>query len=164
MLFEMSHFLRLAVAVVAALMPPALIVWSRLAWGDALPDAIGTHWPGPGPADRATPTDLFFTRTVVVSAIGALVAASLVVVPRVPVRAKRLVALVAGGLSGVSGAQWLVSGALTMSAGDPYRAVLGVWILVHLASFAYGVIPALLVPADRAAHSPAPTRSAHISP
>lgn len=160
----MSHVIRVVAAVATALVPPALIVWTRFAWGDALPAWIGTHWSGPGPADRATPMELFFTRTLVVSAIGAAVAAVVIVVQRFASPAKRLIILVAGGVSGVSGAQWLVSGALTVTAGDPYRAVLGVWILVHLASFAYGVIPALLVPADRVAHPPAPARNAHISP
>lgn len=145
---------RLAAAA-AVLLPAALALASRLAWSPDLPLAIGTHWSSPGPADRTTPADEFFGATFAVAAIAAVIGATCALVPRVHPLARRLILLATGSVSAVAATQWMVSTWLTLRAGDPHQAVLGAWILVPFAAFAYGVIPLLLAP---------PPRPAHVSP
>ena len=149
-----AHARRLAAAA-AVLLPAALALASLAAWSPGLPPAIGTHWSSPGPADRTTPTDEFFAGTFAVAAIAAVVGATAALLPRAHPLARRLILLATGSVSAIAAAQWLVSTWLTIRDGDPAQAVLGAWILVPFAAFAYGVIPLLLAP---------PPRPARISP
>jgi hypothetical protein len=120
-------------------------------WRDGLPDAVATHWSGPGPADRTTPTPEFFAGTFAVSASAAVIGVIAALFPSIHPVARRLVLLAAGSVSAVAASQWLVSAGLTVHAGDPRQAVLGAWILIPFGAFAYGVIPLLLAPPPRAA-------------
>ncbi|MFE4950026.1 hypothetical protein ACFQ9V_07945 [Leifsonia sp. NPDC056665] len=122
-------------------------------WRDELPDAVGTHWSGPGPADRTTPTQEFFAGTFAVSGSAAVIGVISALVPKIHPLARRLVLLATGSTSAIAATQWLVSAGLTAQAGDPRQAVLGAWILIPFAAFAYGVLPLLLAPPPRPAHT-----------
>lgn len=143
---------RLAAAV-AVLAPAALALWSRAAWGADLPEAVGTHWSSPGPADRATPTRDLFAGAFTVSAIAAVLGATAALLPRLQPLARRLVLLATGSVSAIAATQWMVPTWLTIRAGDPHQAVLGAWILIMFGAFAYGVLPLLLAPPPRAART-----------
>lgn len=156
---------RTLAAGLASVLPAVVALWSWITWTGELPAAIGTHWSSSGPADRATPTCEFFTATFCVTAVASVVGATVAVLPRCPARARRLILLGSGSVSAIAASQWLVSTGLTLHAGDPYKAVLGSWILVIFGSCAYGVLPLLLAPPVHAASpAPAPGRSAHNSP
>ncbi|WP_139205485.1 hypothetical protein [Plantibacter sp. MMLR14_011] len=124
----------------------ALIVVSAIMWREELPEAIGTHWSTPGPADRSTPTAAFFASWCSVSSIVTVLGATVAMAVRNANLVASIALLFSGGLSGVAAAQWLISTGLTLQAGDARRAVLGAWILVHLAAWSYGVIPMLIWP------------------
>lgn len=144
---------RLAAAV-AVLAPAALALCARAAWSGDLPETIGTHWSSPGPADRATPTHDFFASTFAVAAVASVLGVTAALLPRLYPLARRLVLLATGSVSAIAATQWLVSTWLTIRAGDPYQAVLGAWILIPFAAFAYGVVPLLLAPPCPARTSP----------
>ncbi|GAA4145682.1 hypothetical protein [Leifsonia shinshuensis] len=78
-----------------------------------------------------------------------------VLYPTIHALARRLILLATGSVSAIASAQWLVSTGLTIRAGDPHQAVLGAWILVPFAAFAYGVVPLLLAPPPRPARTSA---------
>ncbi|MBD8537341.1 hypothetical protein [Plantibacter sp. CFBP 13570] len=124
----------------------ALIVVSHTIWRGELPDAVGTHWSTPGPADRSTPTATFFASWCSVSAVATVLGATVAIAFRNAKLVTSIALLISGGLSGIAAAQWLISTGLTLQAGDARRAVLGAWILVHLAAWSYGVIPMLIWP------------------
>ncbi|MEN2737170.1 hypothetical protein ABCS02_05210 [Microbacterium sp. X-17] len=145
--------LRRLAAAAAALTPAALSLWSRFAWSAVLPDAIGSHWSGNGPADRTTPSDELFAATFAVSASAALIGAVAALLPRLHPLTRRLILLTTGSVSAIAATQWLVSTWLTIEAGDPLQPVLGAWTLVIIAAFAYGVIPLLLAPPPRPART-----------
>lgn len=140
-------------------LPPLLVLWSAFVWRAELPDAIGTHWSSPGGADRATPTSEFFAGTSIASASATMIGALVISVFRKHHLAVKLTLLGAGSLAGIMAAQWLISAWLTLRTGDPYQAILGPWILVHFAAWAYGVIPMLLAPGP-----PTPIRTSGESP
>lgn len=158
---ESSRVLRRLAAALATALPSVLALWSWLAWGGGLPDSVGSHWSSNGPADRATPTGEFFAATFAVSTVSGGIGTVVAVIPRIHGNGRRLALLALGSVSAIAAAQWLVSAGLTLHAGDPYRAVLGAWILVVLGSFAYGVIPLLLAPPATNGRSSPDT---HISP
>lgn len=137
---------RRTAAITALATPIASVLGSALVWHGELPQVIGTHWSQPGPADRSTPTAAFFATWCSVSAGATVLGATLALVLRKTVSAASTALLVSGGVSAVSAAQWLISTGLTLQAGDARRAVLGAWILVHLAAWSYGVIPMLIWP------------------
>lgn len=138
--------IRRTVAVAALALPTALIVVSAIMWRGELLDAVGTHWSTPGPADRSTPTATFFASWCSVSAVATVLGATVAIAFRNAKLVISIALLISGGLSGIAAAQWLISTGLTLQAGDARRAVLGAWILVHLAAWSYGVIPMLIWP------------------
>lgn len=146
---SMSRRIRDVLAAVVVLLPAVLIGCSQLWWQEDLPIEIGTHWSTPGPADGATPTDQFFTTTLIIAVASGCIGAAAALARRVPPLGTRITLLAAGGVAGIAGAQWLVSAGLTLQAGDPYGSTLGAWILVQFAAFGYGVIPMLIAPAPR---------------
>jgi hypothetical protein len=94
-------------------------------------------------------------RLAAVAAIAAAIGATAALLPRAHPLARRLILLATGSVSAVAATQWMVSTWVTIRTGDALQAVMGAWILVPFAAFAYGVIPMLLAP---------PARPAHISP
>lgn len=139
-------------AMAVILLPPLLVGMSWIAWSPGIPDEIGSHWSGPGPADRTTPSGELFRTALIVSTVASLVGFALMLLRTVPPTARTVSVLGAGSVSAIAAAQWLVTAWITIEAGSADRAVMGAWILVHFAVWAYGVIPMALLPSQ----SPAP--------
>lgn len=137
---------RRGLSAISLAVPLVVTLVARCVWGDAIPGTVGTHWSGPGGADRASVEAEVFTGSLAVL-IGALVAGCvLLAVPTLSAVASRVALLALGGLSGGAAAQWLIPTHLTIVAGQWTEAVLGGWILVHFASWCYGLVPMLIAP------------------
>jgi len=131
-----SPGVRLVLAVLTVWAPVAVLVVTRQAWWDRLPDALPTHWSGLSMVPdgfAATSAVWGWTFTVAVLAgIAAVVGACLH--RRAPTETAYWLAF-AGGAGGISTAVWLVSASATLDVGDPTAAQLGwrlVWVLLGL--------------------------------
>ena len=139
---------RRACSAFSLAIPLVITLLARCAWGADIPATIGTHWSGPGGADGASAEAAVFAGSLAVLIVVLMVGCVIVAVPALSATARRGALLVLGSLSGGAATQWLIPTHLTMVAGQWGEAVLGGWILVHFASWCYGLVPMLIAPSS----------------
>lgn len=137
---------RILAAVLTLFLPLLAVVATWLLWREDLPDRLASHWSGLGTADDTLPTTAVFIWTAVVAGLAAIGTVIVLSLRWVRPTAAAGVFFFAGLLAGEAAALWLVSAGLTLQAGSAEDAVLGGWILVLLASAAYGLIPYAITP------------------
>lgn len=140
--------LRQVVAALTMLVPPLAIGLSYLAWASDLPVAVASHWSGTGAPDDSLPTMPVFITTFALSVVAAVGAAVLLALPKPHMRTKRMVMLFIGLVAGAAAGVWLIPTWLTVQAGCVDGAVLGLWVIPMALSSLWGVIPAVILPAQ----------------
>lgn len=124
---------------------------ARWVWGSEIPRQLGTHWSSPGGADRSSEESEVFVGALAVMICALVAGCVILAVPALSAMVTRIALLALGGVAAGAATQWLIPTHLTMVAGHWSDAVLGAWILVHFASWAYGLVPMLIAPPVRAA-------------
>lgn len=137
---------RRVAAVLTMFVPLAAVLGSFALWQDRLPPELASHWSGTGPADDVMAAAQFLTLAVALT--GSAVVASVIIGawPGLLASTRRTGFLIAGLPAGIGAQTWLVSAYLTMQAGDPYEVVQGPWLILGFVSYAYGLIPFLILP------------------
>lgn len=140
-----SHTARRLFAAVALTIPLLVVL---ISWWMLLPDLpaeLASHWSDAGPADDAMSTGAILAMCLVMTALGAVVGWAVVIRPTLALATQPWLLFFAGVPAGLGVTIWLTASLLTIQAGDPYKAVLGGWLLATLLSTAYGAIPMALV-------------------
>lgn len=139
---------RIILATLAMALPVAAIALTRLAWGDALPAEVASHWSGTGAPDDSLPTDGVFLVTTVIAAVTLLATIVLLALPRPGMRMKRMTVLLLGIAAGAAAAVWIIPTWLTVQAGSVDGAVLGWWVLPLGVCSLWGAVPAMILPSQ----------------
>lgn len=139
---------RIILATLAMALPVAAIALARLAWGDALPTEVASHWSGTGAPDDSLPTDGVFLVTTVITAVTLLATIVLLALPRPGMRTKRMIVLLLGIAAGSAAAVWIIPTWLTVQAGSVDGAVLGWWVMPLGVCSLWGVVPAMILPSQ----------------
>jgi len=151
---------RIVLAGLAMAVPAIAIALTRLVWGDAIPVDVASHWSGTGAPDDSMPAARVFLVTLIIASVAAIAAAILLALPRPGMRTKRMIILFIGIAAGSAASVWVIPTWLTLQAGSVDGAVLGWWVVPLAACSLWGVIPAMILPAQPllagAAARPAP--------
>ena len=139
---------RIILATLAMALPVAAIALARLAWGDALPTEVASHWSGTDAPDDSLPTDGVFLVTTVITAVTLLATIVLLALPRPGMRTKRMIVLLLGIAAGSAAAVWIIPTWLTVQAGSVDGAVLGWWVMPLGVCSLWGVVPAMILPSQ----------------
>ena len=151
---------RIVLAGLAMAVPAIAIALTRLVWGYAIPVDVASHWSGVGAPDDSMPAARVFLVTLIIASVAAVTAVILLALPRPGMRTKRMIILFIGIAAGSAASVWVIPTWLTIQAGSVDGAVLGWWIVPLAACSLWGVIPAVILPAQPllagAAARPAP--------
>lgn len=137
---------RRVAAVLTMFAPLAAVLGSFALWQHRLPPELASHWSGTGPADDVMPVAQFLTLAVALTGSAAVTSVVIGALPGLLASTRRYGFLIAGLPAGIGAQTWLVSAYLTMQAGDPYEVVQGPWLILGFVSYAYGLIPFLILP------------------
>jgi len=151
---------RILLAGLAMAVPAIAIALTRLVWGDAIPVDVASHWSGTGAPDDSLPAAGVFLVTLIIASVAAITAIILLALPKPDMRTKRMIILFIGIAAGSAASVWIIPTWLTVQAGSVDGAVLGWWVVPLAACSLWGVIPAVILPAQPllagAAARPAP--------
>lgn len=129
--------------------PVVALLVAATALRTILPDRIASHWPATGRPDGFSGTWSFFTVTVAITAVLAVIG-TIVLVRSRDGRQVRALATVIASTAAVIGAAWIVSAAVTVQAGSAEDAVLGWGLAVVIATLLWGGVAWLLLPFELA--------------
>lgn len=154
----MTRTARRACASAMSAAPLAALTIARLSWGADLPKTVASHWSGTMP-DGFSSASPYFYIVLAIAAAGALLGLAATwkpsLGPALPV---------ATALSATFASSWILSVALTVSAGDPGQAQLGWWILVLFAAMGWGLAIYAVLPPTAAPASSAPRLARPLAP
>jgi hypothetical protein len=134
--------LRTSSAVVAALVPTALLVVVAVTIGPRLGDTLASHWSGGGPADGFSGTWSSFAVVAVIVAVLTAVSVAAALTRRG--RPSRLIAGGAASFAGLVACAWVATALATAAAPTPEEAVAGWTPLLSIAGLAWGVVVGVL--------------------
>ena len=140
---------RRSLAGASLCVPVLVVIISWLAWRDALPAELASHWSGSGPADDAMAIGALLALNLAMTGVPAVAGFAVSFWPGISRRARRGSYFFLGVFGGMGAAAWLLSAGLTMQVGDPYEVVLGPWVIVSIVAAAYGLIPFAISPKPR---------------
>lgn len=126
---------RLCAAASLTIVPAAALIIMRLLWGSDLPPTVASHWSGSTP-DGFSTTTTFFAVTAVLSLLASAIALGAAVADR---ESAPLVLLLTATTSATCASTWILSVALTRSAGAPEDARIGWWVVAPIAASMLGI-------------------------
>jgi hypothetical protein len=134
--------LRTSSAVVAALVPAALLVVVAVTIGPRLGDTLASHWSGGGPADGFSGTWSSFAVVAVIVAVLTAVSVAAALTRRG--RPSRFISGGAASFAGLVACAWVATALATAAAPTPEEAVAGWTPLLSIAGLAWGVVVGVL--------------------
>ncbi|WP_129590472.1 hypothetical protein [Cryobacterium aureum] len=144
-----AEITRRSLAGASLCVPVLVVIISWLAWRDALPAELASHWSGSGPADDAMAVGTLLALNLALSGVPAVAGVAVSFWPGISARARRGTYFFLGVFGGMGAVTWLLSAGLTMQVGDPYEVVLGPWVIVSIVAAGYGLIPFAISPKPR---------------